>query len=374
MLFALFSNTFLRMKINNQKMNPVTIAEIESLAKEKLSSTAYDYYSSGADDEITLKENTEAYNRILLKYRVLVDVSKRDLSTAILGENISIPIMIAPTAFHKLAHPEGEVAVARAAGSEGTIMILSTLSNSDVEDVVKATKKSVWFQLYVFKDRSITEALVKRVEAAGCKALVLTVDAPLLGRRLRDVRNRFNLPAGVSVKNLEPFMKEKLPSRNDSGIAGYFADNLDPSLSWKDLDWLRSKTKLPIFVKGIICREDAQIAADNCVDGIVVSNHGGRQLDTCKATIDVLPDIADAVKGKVQLLVDGGIRRGTDVLKAVALGADAVLIGRPAVYGLAFNGEEGVKTAIRILRSELDLAMALCGCNSITGVKKEIIA
>jgi isopentenyl diphosphate isomerase/L-lactate dehydrogenase-like FMN-dependent dehydrogenase len=169
-------------------------------------------------------------------------------------------------------------------------------------------------------------------------------------------------------------MKEKLPSRNDSGIAGYFADNLDPSLSWKDLDWLRSKTKLPIFVKGIICREDAQIAADNCVDGIVVSNHGGRQLDTCKATIDVLPDIADAVKGKVQLLVDGGIRRGTDVLKAVALGADAVLIGRPAVYGLAFNGEEGVKTAIRILRSELDLAMALCGCNSITGVKKEIIA
>lgn len=374
MLFALFSNTFLRMKINNQKMNPVTIAEIESIAKEKLSSTAYDYYSSGADDEITLKENTEAYNRILLKYRVLVDVSKRDLSTAILGENISIPIMIAPTAFHKLAHSEGEVAVARAAGSEGTIMILSTLSNSDVEDVVKASKKSVWFQLYVFKDRSITEALIKRVEAAGCKALVLTVDAPLLGRRLRDVRNRFNLPAGVSVKNLEPFMKEKLPTRNDSGIAGYFADNLDPSLSWKDLDWLRSKTKLPIFVKGIISKEDAKIAAENCVDGVVVSNHGGRQLDTCKATIDVLPEIADAVKGKVQLLADGGIRRGTDILKAIALGADAVLLGRPVIYGLAYNGEDGVKTALRILRSELDLAMALCGCSSITNVRKEIIA
>lgn len=355
-------------------MSPITISEIEVIAKDKLSTVAYDYYSSGADDEITLKDNTEAYNRIQLKHRVLVDVSNRDLSTVILGERISMPLMIAPTAFHKLAHPEGEVAVARAAGSEGTIMILSTLSNSDVEDVVKASQKQIWFQLYVFKDRAVTESLIERVEAAGCKALVLTVDAPLLGRRLRDVRNKFNLPTDVSVKNLEPFMKENLPRRNDSGIAGYFADNLDSSLSWKDLDWLRSKTNLPIIVKGIICREDAKLATENGVDGIVVSNHGGRQLDTCKATIEVLPEIAEEVKGRTTLLIDGGIRRGTDILKAIALGADAVLIGRPVVYGLAYDGEEGVKKTLNILRSELDLAMALCGCSSIREVDRNIIA
>ncbi len=354
-------------------MNPITISDIESIAKENLTATAYDYYCSGADDEITLRENSEAYNRIFLKYRVLVDVSKRDLSTVILGEKISLPLIIAPTAFHKLAHPDGEVAVAKAAGSEGTIMTLSTLSNCDVEEVVNASAGSVWFQLYVFKDRSVTEALVKRAEAAGCKALVLTVDAPLLGRRIKDVRNKFNLPEGIFVKNLEPFMKEILPTRNDSGIAGYFSDNLDASLTWKDIHWLRSKTNLPIFVKGIICKEDAQLAIENGVDGIVVSNHGGRQLDTCKATIEVLPEIADTVKGKIQLLVDGGIRRGTDILKAIACGADAVLIGRPVVYGLAYNGTDGVRRVIEILRSELDLAMALCGCRTIQEINRSVL-
>ena len=355
-------------------MNPITISDIESIAKENLTSTAYDYYCSGADDEITLRENSEAYNRIFLKYRVLVDVSERDLTTVIMGEKISLPLIIAPTAFHKLAHPEGEAAVARAAGSQGTIMTLSTLSNCDIEEVVNATSGSVWFQLYVFKDRSVTEALIKRAEAAGCKALVLTVDAPLLGRRIRDVRNKFNLPDGISVKNLEPFMKEILPTRNDSGIAGYFSDNLDASLTWKDIQWLRSKTSLPIIVKGIICKEDAELAMDNDVDGIVVSNHGGRQLDTCKPTIEVLPEIADIVNGKIQLLVDGGIRRGTDILKTIACGANAVLIGRPAVYGLAYNGTEGVIQVLEILRSELSLAMALCGCKSIQEINRNVLA
>lgn len=352
---------------------PVTIADIEAIARQKLSKSACDYYASGSDDEITLRLNSGAFDRIFLKYRVLVDVSKRDTGTAVMGERISMPLIIAPTAFHKLAHPDGEAATAEAAGKKGTIMVMSTLSNTDVEEVVSSTSGSVWFQLYVFRERSVTEALIQRVEAAGCKALVLTVDAPLLGRRIRDVRNKFNLPEGLTVSNLEPFMKEKLPERRSSGIAGYFAENLDASLTWKDISWLKSKTKLPLLVKGIICSEDAQLAMDHGADGIVVSNHGGRQLDTCLPTIEALPRIAEAVDKKIPLLMDGGVRRGTDVLKAVALGADAVLIGRPAVYGLAYNGVEGVSLVLDILRNEFDLAMALCGVDSVAKITSELI-
>lgn len=355
-------------------MIPINIFDFESLAKENLSQSAYDYYSSGANDEITLRENCEAYKRIYLKYRVLVDVGQRDLSTEVLGQKISMPLIIAPTAFHKMAHTEGEVAVAKAATKLGTIMILSTLSNSSVEEVVKVSKGNIWFQLYVFKDREVTKKLVKRVEDAGCKALVLTVDAPVLGLRERDVRNKFNLPDGFTVKNLESFYKEKLSLNHDSGIAGYFAENLDPSLSWKDVDWLKSITKLPLIIKGIACKEDALLAVQYGADGIVISNHGGRQLDTCRATIDVLPEVVDAVNGKTEIFLDGGIRRGTDILKAVALGAKAVLIGRPAIWGLAFNGEKGVCSVLEILKNELDLAMALCGCDSVNKITKELIA
>ncbi|MDQ3194588.1 MAG: alpha-hydroxy-acid oxidizing protein, partial [Bacteroidota bacterium] len=271
-------------------MTPVTISDLEVLAIEKLSQMAYDYYSSGANDEITLKENCDAYKRIFLKYRVLVDVSSRDLSTEVLGQKISMPVMIAPTAFHKMAHPEGEVAVAKAAGAAGTIMVVSTLSNTDIEDVVNAAGEKngkVWFQLYVYKDREATSDLIKRVDNAGCKAIVLTVDAPYLGTRERDVRNKFNLPVGLSVRNLIPSLKENLPEKNTSGITSYFADYLDPSLSWKDIEWIRSITTLPLFIKGIACSEDALLALKHGADGIIVSNHGGRQLDTCRATIDV---------------------------------------------------------------------------------------
>lgn len=355
-------------------MTLLTVSDFEKSAKDKLSQIAYDYYSSGANDEITLKENCDAYKRIFLKYRVLADVSKRDLSTEVLGQKISMPIMIAPTAFHRMAHAEGEAAAAKAAGNAGTIMILSTLSNTDVEDVVKASSGNVWFQLYVFKDRKVTENLIKRVENAGCKALVLTVDAPFLGLRERDVRNKFNLPDGFTVKNLEPYYKEKLSVNHESGIAGYFAENLDPSLSWKDIEWLKSKTSLPVVIKGIGCKEDALHAVQYGADGIVVSNHGGRQLDTCRATIDVLPEVADAVSGKIEILLDGGIRRGTDILKAIALGAKTVLVGRPVLWGLAEDGENGVSSVLNILRNELDLAMALCGCDSVSRISKEFIA
>jgi len=354
-------------------MQLINISDFEKFAKEKLPQMAYDYYSSGANDEITLRENIEAYKRIFLKYRVLVDVSNIDMSTEVLGHKISMPLMIAPTAFHKMAHSDGESAVAKAAAAAGTIMILSTLSNSDVEDVVKASAGPVWFQLYVYKDREVTKDLVKRAEEAGCRAIVLTVDAPFLGTRERDVRNKFNLPAGLTVKNLLPVKKDKLPESNDSNLSVYVQEHLDPSLSWKDVAWLKSITKLTLLIKGIACREDALLAVDHGADGIVVSNHGGRQLDTCRATIDVLSEVADAVKGKTEILLDGGIRRGTDIFKAVALGAKAVLIGRPVIWGLAADGENGVRSVLEILRRELHLAMALCGCDSVKKINKDFI-
>lgn len=354
-------------------MTLINIKDYESAAKEMLAQMAYDYYSSGAHDEITLRDNCDAYKRIFLKYRVLVDVSKRDLTTEVLGQKISMPVMIAPTAFHKMAHTDGEVAVAKAASAADTIMILSTLSNSDVEDVVKATSKPIWFQLYVYKDREVTKELIQRAEAAGCKAIVLTVDAPVLGTRERDVRNKFNLPQGITVKNLTPARKENLPEIEDSGLSAYVQKFLDPSLSWKDIEWLKSITELPLIIKGIACKEDALLSVQHGVNGIVVSNHGGRQLDTCRATIDVLPEVADAVQGNIEILIDGGIRRGTDVLKAVAMGAKAVLVGRPVIWGLAVDGEKGVMSVLEILRRELDLAMALCGCNSVEKITKELI-
>ncbi len=354
-------------------MTPVNINDFEILAGEKLSRMAFDYYSSGANDEITLRENCEAYKRIFLKYRVLVNVSKRDLSIEVLGQKISMPVMIAPTAFHRMAHEDGEVAVAKAAGEADTIMILSTLSNSDIEDVVKASKQNIWFQLYVYKDIGVTKELVKRAETAGCKALVLTVDAPLLGIRERDVRNKFNLPEGLSVKNLIPANKENLPEIDDSGLSAYVQNFLDPSLSWKDIDWLKSITNLPVIIKGISCKEDAELSVQHGADGIVVSNHGGRQLDTCRATIDVLPEVSEAVNGKIEILIDGGIRRGTDILKALALGTKAVLVGRPVIWGLAVDGEKGVYTVLEILRKELELAMALCGCSSVKNISRELI-
>ncbi|HRA99577.1 MAG TPA: alpha-hydroxy acid oxidase [Ignavibacteria bacterium] len=354
-------------------MEPVNISDFEILAKKKLDKNAFDYFYSGANDQITLKENCEAFKRIFLKYRVLVNVSKRDLTTKILGHNISMPVIIAPTAFQKLAHPDGETASATAAGKNGIIMILSTLSNTSVEEVVKASSGPVWFQLYVFRDREITRELIKKAEAAGVKAIVLTVDAPLLGKRENDVRNKFNLPPEFEIANLAFVSKSNLNVKNDSGLAGYVSENLDPSLSWKDIDWLRSVTSLPIILKGIACKEDALLALEHNIEGIVVSNHGGRQLDTCRASIDVLPEISNAVSGKTEILLDGGIRRGTDILKALALGASTVLTGRPVLWGLSHNGEDGVTDVLNIFKNELDLAMALCGCSDIKKITKELI-
>lgn len=355
-------------------MQAINIWDYEAAARERVSPTAWDYYASGADDEVTLRATRAAFERIALHYRVLVDVSRRDPATTVLGTPVSMPVLVAPTAFHKLADPDGEVATARAAGAAGTVMILSTLSTTPVEDVVAAASGPVWFQLYVYRDRAATEGLVRRVEAAGCTALVLTVDAPLLGRRERDVRNRFALPDGLRIENMLPAGYAEVDAGpRDSGLAAYFASLLDPSLSWKDLAWLRSITSLPIIVKGIARADDARRAVEHGAAGIVVSNHGGRQLDTSPPTIELLGPIARAVAGQTEVLLDGGVRRGTDVVKALALGARAVLIGRPVLWGLGAAGEDGVAGVLALLRDELDRAMALCGCPTIADIGLDLV-
>jgi 4-hydroxymandelate oxidase len=254
-------------------------------------------------------------------------------------------------------------------------MILSTLSNTRVEEVVPAATGPVWFQLYVYRDREATRALVKRVEAAGVKALVLTVDAPLLGRRERDVRNRFALPPGLRIENMMPEGLHELPNPpEDSGLAAYFASLLEPALTWKDLEWLGTVTRLPILVKGVVRADDARRAMDHGARGVVVSNHGGRQLDTSPATIEALPAIASAIGDRGLVLMDGGVRRGTDVLKALALGAKAVLLGRPILWGLAVNGEAGASRVLELLRDELDLALALAGVTSIAELGPDLLS
>lgn len=352
---------------------PVNLVQLQQAAGARLEPMAYDYYRSGAHDELTLADNRAAWERIKLHYRVLVDVSERDTSTTVLGQRVALPVLVAPTAFQRLATPEGEVATVRAAGQAGTVMILSTLATTAVETVVAEARSPVWFQLYVYRDREATRALVARAEAAGCTALVLTVDAPLLGCRERDVKNRFRLPEGMAVANMVAAGKGAVGAEDTSGLMAYFASLIDPSLSWEDLEWLASITSLPILIKGVVRPDDAARAADHGAAGIVVSNHGGRQLDTCPATADVLGPIVDAVDGRLEVLVDGGVRRGTDVVKALALGARAVLIGRPILWGLALGGHAGAARVLDMLRSEIDLAMALCGCPGVSDITRDLV-
>lgn len=354
---------------------PLNLHDIEMLAQARLSQLAWDYYASGADDERCVRRNADAFAALELHYRVLVDVSRRELATTVLGERVALPILVAPTAFHRLAHEDGELATVRGAGDAKTIFVLSTLSNTAVEDVVAAASGPVWFQLYIYKDRGASEALVRRVEAAGCRALVVTVDAPRLGRRERDVKNRFALPADLAIENLHAAGYAKLPVRErESGLEAYFADLLDPSLTWDAITWLRSITKLPVLVKGLVRPDDARRAVDAGATAVIVSNHGGRQLDAAPATIDVLASVVDAIGGRVEVLLDGGVRRGSDVIKALALGARAVLVGRPILWGLAVDGRAGVAGVLAMLRRELDLAMALCGCPDVASITRDLVA
>lgn len=350
--------------------DPITVDDFEVGARELLPPMVFDYYAGGAGDEWTLRENRAAYDRWVIRPRVLVDVSTVDLRTEVLGQPLPFPILVAPTAFQRMAHREGELATARAAASLDTIMVVSTIATVSLEHLA-TTGVRRWFQLYVFKDRDLTAELVKRADAAGYSALVLTVDAPLLGRRLRDERNRFTLPPGIGLANLEG---TGLPESTGSGLSSFFADRHDAGLDWGAVAWLRSLSPMPLVLKGILTAEDASLAVEAGADAIVVSNHGGRQLDGAPAALDALPEVVEAVGGRLDVLVDGGIRRGTDVLKALGLGARAVLVGRPCLWGLAVNGQAGVRRVLEILRDELHLALGLAGRSSVGAIERSLVA
>ena len=352
----------------------LNVHDYHRAARAKLPKEVLDYYEGGALDEITLRENSTGWERLKLYYHVLAAVGTRDLSTTILGQSISLPIGIAPTAFQKLACAAGEIATAKAARAVGTLFILSSFSNTAMEAVLPQAASPRWFQLYIYKDRGITEELVRRAEAAGAEAIVVTVDAPGLGTRERDVRNNFCLPNDLAVENLVPSGKGNFPKVTGSCLAAYVRDNFKSDLKFEDLDWLCGCTRLPIVVKGICRGDDAHRAVEHGAKAVLVSNHGGRQLDTAPATCEVLPAVTAAVGDLCEVYVDGGIRRGSDVLKAIALGARAVLIGRPILWGLCIGGEQGAANVLEILRRELDEAMLLCGCTKLGDINRSLLA
>ena len=333
-------------------MNPINVRDYERLAEEKLDANAHAYFAGGAGDEVTLRENLAAFERRKLRPRMLVDVRAVSTTTTVLGTEIALPVIVAPLAMQRMAHPDGEVATARAAAAAGTIMCLSSAATTRPAEVARAAPNATrWFQVYVFADRALTEELIAEAVDNGFSTLVLTVDVPYLGRRERDIRIDFKIPEHLTV------------------TGDLFSQGFDAGLSWRDLEWLASY-ELPIVVKGILTAEDAKLACEHGASAVVVSNHGGRQLDGVPASLDVLEEVVDAVDGRAEVLLDGGVRRGTDVLKALALGARAVLIGRAMLWGLAAAGEEGVADVLRLLREEVELGLALLGCASPADVSR----
>ena len=346
-------------------VEPRTVAEFEVVARERLDPVYYDYFAGGAGDEITLRANESALARRSLLPRVLRGRATRQLDVTLLGCPTTMPVVVSPTAFHRLAHPDGEHATARAAAKAGVIMIVSMASTTAVEDIA-ADGGTLWFQLYLQPDPAVTEALVRRAERAGARALVVTVDSPVLGRRERDDRHDFHdLPPGLRCENLRGLLDDE---------PGHVRQiEMSSELSWDHIDHLRSITDLPVVVKGVLHPADAALAVDHGVAAVLVSNHGGRQLDCVPATIDALPGVVRAVSGRVPVLVDGGVRRGVDVVKALALGATAVGVGRPVLWGLAADGEDGVHDVLERLRDEFDHALALCGAASLADLTPDLV-
>lgn len=360
----------------------LTIADYRKAARKVLPRMAWDYFRSGSDRQTLLKRNREAWDAIELRPRVMVDVSNVDTSTTVLGLKLPFPALIAPMAYQKLAHKDGELAVARAAATCGVPYIVSTMATTSLEDIAKVPGPK-WFQLYCHKERAITEDLIKRAESAGYTALVVTVDAPVLGRRIADERNGFDLPKGMTRENLARYSLSSVEGQGSrkavlnpqpstlnavegSHLSELFRTRQDAELSWTDMDWFRSLTKLPILLKGVLRADDARRAREAGCAGVIVSNHGGRQCDAAVATARALPEVAAEVGGKMAVLVDGAIEWGNDIVRALALGADAVLIGRPILWGLAVGGEQGVGRVLDLYREDFLRAMQLCGCASIT--------
>jgi isopentenyl diphosphate isomerase/L-lactate dehydrogenase-like FMN-dependent dehydrogenase len=342
-------------------LDPINVFDYEAIARSKMDPAHWDYIQGGSDDEVTLRSNRASLERIRLRPRVLVDVSASvlDTSTSVLGIPISMPLLVAPMSLHCLAHPEGECATAQAAGRAKTLMIASTTATRSLEEIAQAASGPLWFQLYVYPSLKVAEKLVHRAESAGYHAIVLTVDLPALGNREKDRRNDLIIPP-------PPFIEANFVDVEKNGQDWV-------TLTWESLSWLRSITSLPILLKGILTAEDALLAIEHGMDGIIVSNHGGRQLDTALASIEALPEVVKAVAGRCEVFFDGGIRRGTDILKALALGARAVLIGRPVLWGLAANGADGAYHVLEMLREELELAMALSGRPTLRSIDQTLV-
>jgi 4-hydroxymandelate oxidase len=340
-------------------------ADFERAAQERLSHMAYEYIAGGAGDEITMRWNREALDAIRLNPRVLVDVQPVDTSVTLFGQKHEFPALLAPTAFHRLAHEEGEVATARGANAGKIGFVVSSLSTRRLSDIAPATKQPLWFQLFVLQKerREFVREVLAEAKESGCRAIVVTVDAPVTGSRNRSERARFRLPDEWET----PYYPDRTGRKQVGGLP------ISGALTWSDVEWLRANTKLPVLLKGILNPADAKIALKSGVDGIVVSNHGGRELDTVPASITALPKVVDAVEGRMPVLMDSGIRRGTDILKALAYGAKAVLVGRPYIYGLACGGSDGVSRVIEILRKELEMAMILVGRKNLAEIDRAVV-
>lgn len=351
---------------------PVCVTDFEPIARERMAHYAYEYVTGAAGDEQTVRWNREAYQKIRLRPSVLHDVSKLDTKVELLGLSLDFPILLAPTAYHKTVHPEGELATARGAKAAGTAMVVSSFSTTAIEEIAKQTDRPLWFQLYVQPDRGFTRHMVERAQEAGAKAICVTVDTPVGGARNREQRANFKLPPGMELPHLKG-LNDHAHGHLPTSQWDIFVSILDPTVTWKEISWLTSFAKVPVLVKGVLNPDDAERAIQAGVGGIMVSNHGGRNLDTVPATIDALPLVVERVAGRVPVTVDGGIRRGTDIVKALALGAKAVLVGRPYLYALGADGANGVATAIRILQKELQMTMALTGKTKIAEIDKNVL-
>lgn len=347
--------------------------DYEAFARARMSEPAWAYMAGGAADELTLRDNCAAFQRLRLRNRILADLRGGDTRVELFGQSFDHPVFLAPVAFQKLAHPDGELASVLGASALRAGMVVSTQASVALEDIARQAQTQLWFQLYIQPDRAFTRELVQRAEAAGYQALVLTVDAPVGGMRNREQRAGFVLPPGVEAVNLHGMRPLQASADPATGSLLLGSALLAAAPGWADLDWLRGLTRLPILLKGVMTGEDARRAVAAGADGLIVSNHGGRTLDGLPATIEVLAEVAAAVEGRVPLLLDGGIRRGSDVLKALALGARAVLIGRSYIFGLATAGAVGVAHVLQLLRAELEVAMALTGCRNLAAIGPEVL-
>ena len=374
----------------------LTIDDLRRLARRRLPRAVYDFVEGGAGDERTVTRNRAAFDRLLFRPRVLVDVSKREQATTVLGQRVATPVLVSPTGMAGLCWPKGEVAAARAAHEAGTIYTLSTHSSCSIEEVAAEAPGPLWFQLYVWQNRDLTRSFVERARAAGYRALVLTVDVPIISRRERDIRNGFTIPPRITVRNALDTLRRvgwmrrvllgpRLTLANLVGapgaprtdivtLGGVANRQVDPSVAWADLAWFRSLWSGPLLLKGVLTAADARRAVDHGVDGLIVSNHGGRQLDGAPASVEALPEVADAVGDRIEVLLDGGVRRGGDVVRALALGARAVMVGRPYLYGLGAGGSTGVRRALDILAGEVDHTLALVGVPRVGDLDRTVVA